>query len=106
MPNIFVIAPLLLLIWILSGLYIVEPDEQGVVKSFGKWTRTTEPGLHYHLPYPIETVKKPKVTQLQRFEFGFLLRVEEFDKKLKISVKRCQQIQRTVLDPAYGVDYI
>jgi membrane protease subunit HflK len=49
----------------------VDPDEQGVVKSFGKLTRTSEPGLHYHLPYPIETVKKPKVTRIQRFEFGF-----------------------------------
>jgi membrane protease subunit HflK len=71
MPNIYVIALLLLLIWILSGIYIVEPDEQGVVKRFGKLTRTLEPGVHYHLPYPIGTVKKPKVTRIQRFEFGF-----------------------------------
>jgi membrane protease subunit HflK len=66
-----VIILLLVLVWILSGMYIVAPDEQGVVKSFGKFTRTLEPGLHYHLPYPIESVSKPKVSQIRRFEFGF-----------------------------------
>ncbi len=71
LPNFYVIALLFFLIWILSGLYIVEPDEQGAVKSFGKLTRISEPGLHYHLPFPIETVKKPKVTRIQRLEFGF-----------------------------------
>ncbi len=71
LPNVYVIILTLVLVWILSGVYIVAPDEQGVVKSFGKFTRTLEPGLHYHLPYPIESVRKPKVTEIQRFEFGF-----------------------------------
>jgi membrane protease subunit HflK len=66
-----VIILILVLAWILSGIYVVAPDEQGVVKSFGKLTRILEPGLHYHLPYPIESVSKPKVTEIQRFEFGF-----------------------------------
>lgn len=71
LPRFYVIILILVLAWILSGLYVVAPDEQGVVKSFGKLTRTLEPGLHYHLPYPIESVSKPKVTEIQRFEFGF-----------------------------------
>jgi len=58
-------------VWLLSGIYIVNPDEQGVVLRFGKYDRTVEAGPHYALPYPIETVDKPKVTQVQRVEVGF-----------------------------------
>jgi membrane protease subunit HflK len=71
LPRFYVIILILVLVWILSGIYVVAPDEQGVVKSFGKLTRILEPGLHYHLPHPIESVSKPKVTEIQRFEFGF-----------------------------------
>ena len=71
LPRFYVIILILLLIWIFSGIFVVAPDEQGMVRSFGKLTRTLEPGLHYHLPFPIETVSKPKVTEIQRFEFGF-----------------------------------
>ena len=71
LPRFYVIILILFLIWIVSGIFVVAPDEQGVVRSFGKLTRTLEPGLHYHLPFPIETVSKPKVTEIQRFEFGF-----------------------------------
>jgi len=62
---------ILLLLWLISGIYIVSPDEVGVVKRFGKMVRVTMPGPHYHLPYPIETVLKPKVTKVRRIEIGF-----------------------------------
>ena len=39
---------ILLVIWVLSGLYRVLPDEQGVVLRFGKYVNTTQPGLNYH----------------------------------------------------------
>jgi membrane protease subunit HflK len=58
-------------LWALSGIYIVNPDEEGVVLRFGKYTETTQPGPHYHLPFPIEEVYKPKVAQVQRVEVGF-----------------------------------
>ena len=67
-PAFVVIA---FLLWMASGIYFVAPDEIGVVKRFGKAVRTTTPGPHYHLPVPIETVLKPKVTQVQRVEIGF-----------------------------------
>jgi len=63
-------VPLLLAIWLLSGIYIVRPDEQGVVRRFGKAVRKTEPGPHYHLPRPIEKVDKPKIQQVRRIEIG------------------------------------
>ncbi|MFZ2587617.1 MAG: FtsH protease activity modulator HflK, partial [Alphaproteobacteria bacterium] len=59
------------LIWLASGLYIVKPEQEGVVLRFGAYARTTESGLHYHLPWPFETVVKPNVTQENITELGF-----------------------------------
>lgn len=58
-------------LWLLSGIYIVNPDEEGVVLRFGKYDRTEGPGPHYALPAPIETAYKPQVTQVLRCEVGF-----------------------------------
>ena len=69
-PIIFGLV-ILLIVWALSGLYRVLPDEQGVVLRFGKFVNTTQPGLHYHLPSPIETVLTPKVTKVNRVDVGF-----------------------------------
>jgi len=62
---------LLIIVWAFSGLYRVLPDEQGVVLRFGKFISTTQPGLNYHIPYPIETVLTPKVTKVNRIDVGF-----------------------------------
>jgi len=62
---------ILLFVWLASGLYRVGPDEQGVVLRFGKFIKTTQPGLHYHIPIPIETVQTPKVTKVNRIDIGF-----------------------------------
>src|SRR4029453_2083765 len=43
-----------LVLWGFSGFFRVEPDELGVVMRFGKQVREVQPGLNYHLPYPIE----------------------------------------------------
>ena len=59
------------IIWMLTGIYIVGPDEQGVVRRFGKLTRVASSGIHYHWPYPIEAVQKPKITEVKRVEIGF-----------------------------------
>ncbi|MGD1932954.1 MAG: FtsH protease activity modulator HflK [Candidatus Phaeomarinobacter sp.] len=60
----------LALVWLASGFYRVLPDEQGVVLRFGEYVKTTQPGLNYLLPYPIETVYKPKVTRVNRVTVG------------------------------------
>ncbi|MDQ7033073.1 MAG: FtsH protease activity modulator HflK [Desulfonauticus sp.] len=70
-PGGTVLLIIAILLWLLSGIYIVEPDEVGVVQRFGKFERITPPGPHYHLPYPIEKVLTPKVTRIQRLEIGF-----------------------------------
>jgi membrane protease subunit HflK len=67
-----VAVPLILVaVWLASGFYRVQPDEQGVVLRFGEWIKTTQPGLNWHVPAPVETVFTPKVTRSNRVEIGF-----------------------------------
>ena len=61
----------ILLIWLFTGVYRVQTNEQGVVLRFGKWIETTEPGLNWHLPWPIEAVLTPSVTSVQQIDIGF-----------------------------------
>ncbi len=58
-------------LWLASGFYRVEPDEQGIVLRFGAFNRTALPGLNYHLPWPMETVLTPAVTRINRTEVGY-----------------------------------
>lgn len=62
----------LIALWIASGFYFVQPNEQGVVLSFGKYTRTDEtPGLKYILPWPFQSVTIVDVTSERRVQIGF-----------------------------------
>ena len=74
-PNITLgILPLLglaVVFWLLTGVYMVGPEEVGVIRTFGAYTHQTQPGLNWHYPYPIQTVKTPKVTEVKRIEIGF-----------------------------------
>lgn len=56
--------------WCLSGVYIVQPDQEAVVTRFGAYVRSEGPGLRYHLPPPIERVAKVSVTNLNRLDVG------------------------------------
>ena len=70
----FKIIPLLvaaLALWLFTGVYMVGPDEVGVVRTFGEYTRVAQSGLNYHFPYPIEQVNTPAVTEVKRIEIGF-----------------------------------
>ncbi len=51
-------------LWLLTGIYTVQQDEQAAILRFGKWVRTTDPGLNYHLPTPIETAFIRNVTAI------------------------------------------
>jgi membrane protease subunit HflK len=59
-----------LAIWGLSGFFRVQSEELGVVLRFGKHVRTVQPGLNYHLPYPIETVLLPKALRVSTISIG------------------------------------
>jgi len=58
-------------LWLATGIFVVGPDEVGVIRTFGKATRVAQSGLNWHLPYPIEVVNTPKVTEVKRIEIGF-----------------------------------
>jgi len=66
-----VVALILILILAGTGLYSVGPDEVGVIQRFGRYTRTTEPGLHLKLPFWVEKATKVKVKYVFKEEFGF-----------------------------------
>ncbi len=69
--GILPISGIALIFWLFTGVYTVGPDEVGVVQRFGKYDRTVQSGLNYHMPFPMETVKTPKVTEVKRIEVGF-----------------------------------
>jgi len=72
--GIALIALLVVALWGFSGFFRVEPDEIGVVLRFGKFVREVQPGLNYHLPYPIETALTPQALRVNRVNIGFDLR--------------------------------
>jgi modulator of FtsH protease HflK len=64
------IALVALVIWGFSGFFQVAPDELGVVLRFGKYVREVQPGLNYHLPYPIESALTPKALRVNKIDVG------------------------------------
>ncbi|PLX33902.1 MAG: FtsH protease activity modulator HflK [Hyphomicrobiales bacterium] len=61
---------ILVLLWLATGIYRVNTDEQGVVTRFGAFKKLTAMGLNYHLPYPFEAVTILKVTRVNRVSVG------------------------------------
>lgn len=69
--GLWLIGAAILLLWGFSGVYIVQPDEQGVELMFGRYVKTTQPGVNYWFPTPVGTVIRPKVTQTNQITIGF-----------------------------------
>lgn len=61
----------LLLGWLLSGIYIIDQGNRGVITRFGAYTETTMPGPHWHIPLPIESVSNVNVEQQRYIEVGY-----------------------------------
>jgi len=68
--SVALIALAAVVLWGFSGFFRVEPDELGVVLRFGKFVREVQPGLNYHLPYPIETVLTPPALRVNKLDIG------------------------------------
>ena len=62
---------LAVIIFILTGLYTIDPEEVGVIQRFGKYINTTEPGLHFKIPFGVDRLTKVKVKHVYKEEFGF-----------------------------------
>jgi modulator of FtsH protease HflK len=67
----FVVVPILILLWLGSGIYIVQPGEEGVVRTFGRFSNITGPGLNYRLPRPFQNLTIIDVQSIRRAEIGF-----------------------------------
>jgi len=65
------IAAVILVVWLFSGIYIIEPAEEGVVLQFGKYSETTSSGPHWHIPFPVEKVEIVDVQQIRNAEIGY-----------------------------------
>jgi modulator of FtsH protease HflK len=71
--GVVLIIFLAIALWGLSGFFVVQPEEVGVVLRFGKIDRQVQPGLNYHLPYPVETVMTPPALHTNRLDIGMRL---------------------------------
>ena len=66
-----VVAAIVAVVWLFSGIYIVDAGKQGVVMRFGAYSETTPPGPHWHIPYPVEQVEIVDVEQRRFVEIGY-----------------------------------
>lgn len=66
-----VIAAIVVLVWLASGIYIVDAGRQGVVMRFGAFSELTPPGPHWRIPYPVEKVEVVNVEQRRFVEIGY-----------------------------------
>jgi membrane protease subunit HflK len=67
------VVVILFLVWLASGIYIIEPAQRGVILRFGAYQEMTDPGPHWHLPFPIETVRKFNVDEISSFPHQALM---------------------------------
>ncbi len=88
-------------IWLASGIYVVQQGERGVVLQFGKKSEVTQAGLHWHLPYPIETVWKVNVKKAFRVEIGYRNTV---DNKVPSEALMLTQ-DENIVDLGFGIQY-
>jgi membrane protease subunit HflK len=89
------------LVWLASGFYVVQEGQRGVILQFGKKSEVTQSGLHWHLPYPIETVMKVDVKKTYRIEVGYRNNVS--NKVLNESLMLTQD--ENIVDLGFGIQY-
>jgi membrane protease subunit HflK len=98
----WLLAGLVLLIWLASGFYVVDASNRGVVLRFGKYSETTQPGPRWHLPYPIENVEIVNLSQVRTVEVGYRNNVKS--KVLKESLMLTDD--ENIIDIQFAVQYI
>jgi len=66
-----VIVIVVIVLWVLSGIYIVHPEQEGVVRRWGRYYTSKGPGIYYHIPWPVERIDRPQVAKVQKMEIGY-----------------------------------
>jgi membrane protease subunit HflK len=87
--------------WLASGLYVVAAGERAVVLRFGKKSEVTQSGLHWHLPYPVETVLKVDVKKTYRIEIGYRNTVDNKVPSESLMLTKDENI----VDLGFGIQY-
>jgi membrane protease subunit HflK len=88
--------------WVSSGFYIVNEGQRGVVLRFGKYVETTQAGLRWHMPYPVEVVESVNLSQVRTVEIGYRNNVRS--KVLKESLMLTDD--ENIIDIQFAVQYI
>ncbi len=96
------IVILVLAVWLASGVYIVDASQRGVVLRFGKFVETTQPGPHWRLPYPVESVEIVNLSQVRTKEVGYRNNV----KSKVISESLMLTDDENIIDIQFAVQYI
>jgi modulator of FtsH protease HflK len=105
LPRLLLIAlATLVVLWFASGIYMVNPGHVGVVRTFGKETARTQPGLHYRFPWPFQRTDIVSVEQVRRIEVGFQAGKRVYEEALMLTgdeniVEAQMVIQYRVADP-------
>ena len=93
---------LILVVWLASGFYIVDANQRGVVLRFGQYAQTTEPGLRWRLPYPIESNEIVDLTGVRTVEVGY--RGSERNKVLREALMLTDD--ENIINIQFAVQYI
>jgi len=89
----WIVVGIVVVVWLLSGLYIVGPGEQGVERRFGGFIAQTDPGVNYRLPWPIESADVVNVAEIRRVEVGF----RTIERGVGVGAERVQRVLRESL---------
>ena len=100
--GIGLLVGLLVVLWIASGFYIVNEGQRGIVLRFGKYVETTQAGLRWHFPYPMEVVETVNVSQVRTVEVGYRNNIRS--KVLKESLMLTDD--ENIIDVQFAVQYI
>ncbi len=96
-----IVVAIIVAVWLVSGFYIVDAGERGVVLRFGKYIETTQPGPNWHLPWPIESVQVVNIEQVRTVEIGYRNNVKS--KMLKESLMLTDD--ENIVDIQFAVQY-
>ncbi|MBC7780338.1 MAG: FtsH protease activity modulator HflK [Proteobacteria bacterium] len=96
-----ILAGIVFLLWVASGIYIVAPAERGVVLRFGKFAGETNPGPRWHLPWPIERAEVVNVSGVRTLEIGY--RNNPRNKVLRESLMLTDD--ENIIDVQFAVQY-
>ncbi len=93
---------LILVVWLASGFYIVDANQRGVVLRFGQYAETTEPGLRWRLPYPVESSEIVDLTGVRTVEVGY--RGSERNKVLREALMLTDD--ENIINIQFAVQYV